>query len=118
MLKAIPATDDCRVLEFKPPINRRMLIGHVIKGLLVNSVGGCEANCFMNDDCVSMNLGPLEDGKRVCELSNSDHDMHPEDLKYQLEFIYIPVWVSLSTLFFKTLKRANRQNEENGSWWI
>ena len=55
---------------------------------------GCEANCFKNDNCMSMNFGPLEDGKHVCELSGSDHDIHPEDLKHQMEFIYRPVLVS------------------------
>ncbi|XP_078374669.1 uncharacterized protein LOC144658185 isoform X1 [Oculina patagonica] len=85
------ATDDCRALQFKLPVNNRKLVGHVIKSILVKSEIGCEANCFKEDNCMSMNLGPLEDGKHVCELSSSDHDLHPEDLKHQEEFIYRPV---------------------------
>jgi len=30
---------------------------------------------------VSVNIGPLINNKVVCELSNSDHMQHPEDLK-------------------------------------
>ncbi|XP_078372777.1 uncharacterized protein LOC144656430 [Oculina patagonica] len=85
------ATDDCRALQFKLPVNNRKLVGHVIKSVLVKSEIGCEAKCFKEDNCMSMNLGPLEDGKHVCELSSSDHDLHPEDLKHQEEFIYRPV---------------------------
>ncbi|KAL9970863.1 hypothetical protein ACROYT_G023315 [Oculina patagonica] len=85
------ATDDCRALQFKLPVYNRKLVGHVIKSMLVKSEIGCEANCFKEDNCMSMNLGQLEDGKHVCELSSSDHDLHPEDLKHQMEFIYRPV---------------------------
>ena len=108
VLNVNPVTDDCRLLQYKPPMKNRTLIGHVIKSLLVNTADGCEINCFMNDDCMSLNFGPLADGKRVCELSSSDHDIHPEDLKHHKEFIYRPVWVSLSKLIsdYKTQSRV------------
>ena len=86
--------DDCRALQFTHPIINQKLEGHLIKRILVKSEIGCEANCFEDDDCVSINFGPPEDGKHVCELSSSDHDIHPEDLKHQMEFIYRPVLVS------------------------
>ncbi|KAL9970866.1 hypothetical protein ACROYT_G023318 [Oculina patagonica] len=91
VLQANLATDDCRALQFKLPVNNRKLEGHVIKSILVKSEIGCEAKCFEEDNCMSVNLGPLEGGKHVCELSSSDHDLHPEDLKHQEEFIYRPV---------------------------
>ena len=87
-------TDDCRALHFTRPIVSQKLEGHVIKSILVKSEIGCEANCFKEDNCMSMNFGPLEDGRHVCELSSSDHHIHPEDLKHQMEFIYRPVLVS------------------------
>ena len=65
----------------------------MIKSLHVSSADGCEVNCFTEDDCVSVNIGPLEDGKHVCELSSSYHDVHPEDLKDQIDFIYRSVLV-------------------------
>ena len=73
-------------------------MGHVIKSIQVRSEVGCEANCFENDDCMSVNLGPLEDGKHLCELSNSDHDIYPKVLKQREAFIYKPVWVSVKPL--------------------
>ena len=76
----------------------------MIKSLQVNSADGCEVNCFINDDCVSVNIGPLEDGKHVCELSSSDHNIHPEDLKDQIYFIYRPALVnSIKTLIMLLL---------------
>ena len=95
MLKAHRASNDGRLLELKPPMTGRRLVGHVIKTLRVNSADGCDVNCFMDDNCMSMNLGPLEDGKHVCELSSSDHDIHPDDLNDLIDFIYRPVLVSL-----------------------
>ena len=66
----------------------------MINSILVKSELGCEASCFGDDNCMSMNIGLLEDGKHVCELSSSDHDIHPKDLKDQIDFIYRPVLVS------------------------
>lgn len=71
-----------------------MLEGHVIRKAQVKSAVGCETICFVDNDCMSINLGPLKHGKYLCELSSSDHDIHPEDLKYQEGFIYKPLWVS------------------------
>ena len=54
----------------------------------------CEINCFVEADCVSFNVGPLQDGKYWCELSNSDHIGHPEGLVYGgISTIYRPVLV-------------------------
>ena len=59
-----PTSEDCRVIQFKNPIVNRILLGHVIDRVLVKSELGCEAHCFENDDCMSVNFGPLE-GSRV-----------------------------------------------------
>ena len=81
-------------MQFQQPIYNRSLVCHMIKSLKTNSEIGCEANCFAHDDCMSVNLGPLEDSKYLCELSSSDHNLHPEDWKHRKGFIYKPVWVS------------------------
>ena len=92
-----PNSDDCRAIQFKEAIINRTLVGHVIKSYRVTLEIGCEAICFENDDCMSVNFGPLEaDGRHLCNLSNSDHDIHPKDLKQRNEFIFKPVWVSMN----------------------
>ena len=94
MINDDPSTDDCRVMQFQLPVTDRIFVGHVIKSLLVKSEIGCEANCFDYNDCMSVNLGPQEDGTYLCELSSSDHTLHPDDLLQHNKFIYKPVWVS------------------------
>ena len=85
---------DCRVLQFELSTPKRSLAGHVIKSFWVKSGASCEANCFDNDDCMSINFGPKTQGKHLCELSSSDHNLHPEDLKERPKFIYKSVLVS------------------------
>jgi len=86
----LPA-DSCRNLKFKPSIGGSSLIGHVIKTLMTESKNHCELKCYMEDDCISINFGPsLKEGKYLCELSDSDHEIHPEDLKPRTEFLYGP----------------------------
>ena len=43
----------------------------------------------MDPMCVSVNIGPPTDEKFICELSDSDHMSHPEDLKKREGFLYI-----------------------------
>ena len=43
----------------------------------------------MDPVCVSVNIGPSTDEKFICELSDSDHMKHPEDLKKREGFLYI-----------------------------
>ena len=43
----------------------------------------------MDPECVSVNIGPPTDEKFICELSDSDHINHPEDLKKREGFLYI-----------------------------
>lgn len=91
--------DNCRVMQFQPPTPGRSLAGHVIWSLLVDSGTACEANCFEDDDCMSVNLGPKNQGKHLCELSGSDHNLHPEGLMKRSKFIYKSVWVSNSSAY-------------------
>ena len=76
-------SENCpRVLEFINSMEGRTLVGHVFKRIEITSPDVCEINCFVEADCVSFNVGPLQDEKYWCELSNSDHIGHPEDLVY------------------------------------
>lgn len=89
--------DNCRVMQFRPPTPGRSLAGHVIRRLLVDAGTACEANCFDDDDCMSVNLGPKNQGTRLCELSSSDDNLHPEGLEERSKFIYKSVLVSKSS---------------------
>ena len=48
----------------------------------------CRGQCVMDDRCVSINIGPPINDQVVCELSESDRSLHPEDLKPREGFTY------------------------------
>ena len=74
--------DGCRTLNFQPPMNGRYLKGHVTKSYVVELKAHCEHKCYLDADCMSTNTKILDTGKFQCELSDSDHKLHPEDLKF------------------------------------
>ena len=90
----------CRSLSFrKPPVDGSALQGHVIKNIYLNMgielSGDCRILCSMENTCVSINIGPPEqNGVRLCQLSDSDHKRHPEDLKLREGFLYWATKVS------------------------
>ena len=48
-----------------------MLPGHVIRTEKVANEGSCRVRCFLEPNCVSINVGPADDqGHRTCELNN------------------------------------------------
>ena len=63
-------------------------MGHVITSFQVSRESACEVSCYLEENCVSWNLGPLQEGKHVCELSDSDHHIHPENLISRVGFMY------------------------------
>ena len=87
------STADCRELDFLPPIENKALSGHVIRTVHVTSEGSCMAQCFSEERCVSYNLGPFKNEKHACELSNSDHTLHDEDLKERQGYLFRPTKV-------------------------
>ena len=53
----------------------------MFKTFTVQRKSTCEIRCFAEHGCVSYNIGPShEDSSYVCELSDSDHKIHPEVL--------------------------------------
>ena len=79
----------------------RTLVGHVFKKIEVPSSYVCEVNCFVEADCVSFNVATLAEGKHRCELSNSDHRVHPKDLVFGVGVIYTPVTVKVTSYNFR-----------------
>ena len=55
---------------FKEPIPDKALKGHEISSENVTSEGSCRVLCFMEPKCVSINVGPFEEGKHRCELND------------------------------------------------
>ena len=57
----------------------------------------CKNRCLMENTCVSVNVGPpSKNGFRVCQLSDSDHIQHPDDLKPREGYQY---WASKVGIF-------------------
>ena len=72
------------------------LPGHVFKSIKVQKENECDTKCYLESNCVSFNVvSSLVDGTLICELSNSDHEIHPETLVRQFGSIYQPFEVSL-----------------------
>ena len=98
----LPSSDECRALKFKPALQGYFLQGHVIKIFKVQRERACDSRCFVEDNCVSFNVGSShEGGACICELSDSDHEMHPEALVRRNGFTYHTYEVSsFSNSFF------------------
>ncbi|XP_044163035.1 uncharacterized protein LOC114964703 [Acropora millepora] len=84
----IRVCDGCRTLIFHPPMNDRYLYGHVNRSYVIESKADCEHKCYLDADCMSTNTKILHTGKFLCELSDSDHKLHPADLKFGQNFTY------------------------------
>ena len=53
---------------------------------------------------MSINFGLGANGKYLCELSSSDHELHPQDLKHRSGFIYGPTLVRYNFLYINRSK--------------
>ena len=66
----------------------RRLMNHTIKTLLVKSLDDCEYLCYLDDNCVSLNIKNNENGTHTCELNNSTLLEHDADLVSSPVFYY------------------------------
>ncbi|XP_044171330.1 uncharacterized protein LOC114973858 [Acropora millepora] len=65
-------TECCKVKQFLEPIQGKALRGHLIKTLFLKQEEMCQAHCFMNDICQSINVSPqLDNGQWKCELNDA-----------------------------------------------
>ena len=93
--------DSCRVLKFTAPEEDRYLEHHVIRSALVDNNDFCQMKCYVEQTCLSYNLGSIESGNKfVCELSDSDHYQHPEDLVFKKGFSHHPAVVSILSKYY------------------
>ncbi|KAK3736752.1 hypothetical protein QZH41_018484, partial [Actinostola sp. cb2023] len=71
--------DGCRELRFLDCVKNQTLTGHVISTfpLLTPVLRQCQHKCFVENKCVSYNLGPLQGQVRSCELNAADNSTRP-----------------------------------------
>ncbi|CAH3045238.1 unnamed protein product [Porites evermanni] len=77
-----------RRLKFSPPVKDNYLQGHVFYNISFEAHISCEAECLHRKECVAINIGPTIKGIKVCELCNSDHLQHPNDLRRKSGWTY------------------------------
>jgi len=66
---------------FRISFKNKALQGHVFKAEWASNEGHCEGKCFIDDRCIAYSFGLGANNKNnMCELSDSDHVMHPSDL--------------------------------------
>ena len=90
----------------------RRLMNHTIKTWLAEDLDQCELLCYLNDDCVSLNIKKDRNdaGKHECELNNSTHLEHDIDLITDAVFYYRGSKVSNnSNLYTPRLRMVNKQ---------
>ena len=63
--------EEGRIIVFKEPVPNKVLTGHVISSETAPNEGSCRVKCYMESNCVSINMGPLKEGKLECELNNA-----------------------------------------------
>ena len=95
LFSTVYATGYNRMLMFKEPVDGKMLPGHVIKTEKVANEGSCRVKCFMEPNCVSINVGPDKHGGRMCELKNfTDETSSQSGLEEKEGYIHYAVEVS------------------------
>ena len=60
-----------RILIFKEPVSNKALEGHVIRAVKVTDDGSCRVECYFEPNCVSINVGPQDEGNHICELNKA-----------------------------------------------
>ena len=85
--------DDCRNIIFRDPIQNMAMKDRVIWSAEVPNEGSCRVMCYMEPDCVSINVGPVEGGNQKCELNNATEENHALFLPV---FIYLAIVVKIS----------------------
>ena len=79
---------------FKEPVANKVMKNHVIRSAEVHSEGNCRLMCYLEPNCVSINLGPLVGGKHKCELNNAtDEKQFANYLVTKPAFTYLAIKV-------------------------
>ena len=72
---------------------------HVIKSAKVPNVGNCRLMCYMEPNCVSINIGPVEGENQNCELNNAtEKNQAPFLLVNKEGYTYLAIEVNFTFL--------------------
>ncbi|KAL9970514.1 hypothetical protein ACROYT_G022901 [Oculina patagonica] len=63
----------CRIIEFVPRTQNKVLNNHLIRSLVAPSEDLCEIRCYQEPNCVSYNYGPVQSDEPSCALNNRTH---------------------------------------------
>ena len=75
---------------------------HVISSEEVPNEGSCRVLCYIEPNCVSINLGPLKGETHKCELNNAtDENQFITFLKNEPSYIYLAIEVTVLIYFLK-----------------
>ena len=98
--KDVCIADQCRNLEFEPEkvFEGKRLINHTIRTVEITVSRFCENLCYMEPDCVSINLYTRGEGNgyHKCELNNATHEGHEKKLIDQEMYSYHAAEVNLT----------------------
>ena len=98
--------DDCRIIEFKEPIENKAMKDHVIRSAEVINEGSCQVLCYVDPNCVSINFGPSHGEKYKCELNNATDEDHLTVLEaftflaIEVNILMPELCVSIVAIFF------------------
>ena len=91
----LATSDECRSIIFKEPVPNKAMKNHVIRNAEVPNEGSCRVMCYMEANCVSINVGPLEGGKHKCELNNAtDENQFTFFLENKPSYTYLAIQVT------------------------
>ena len=82
----------------------RSLVNHIIEEKRVKNLGDCELLCYLNDDCVSLNLKKDPDDNESVHICAQNNAMYlkydgDSDLKTDANFYYGGSKVSYKSIF-------------------
>ena len=91
------STDDAwRNIIFKEPVSNRAMKNRIIRSEEVPNEGSCRVLCYIEPNCVSINLGPLKRGTRRCELNNAtDENRLITFLKNEPSYTYLTIEITV-----------------------
>ncbi|CAH3141887.1 unnamed protein product [Porites lobata] len=81
-----------RIISFKEPIYDKVLPGHVIRTEKAKNEGSCRVKCYLDPNCVSINVGPEVEGTRTCDLKNfTDESSAQSDLEERKDHLHFAI---------------------------
>ena len=98
--------DECRIIIFEEPLPNKAINGHVIRSEEVANEGDCRMMCYMEPNCVSVNLRPLHGGKYKCELNNATVDESKLTFLEEMGAYYLAIEVMFIKIKLLFIERA------------